>query len=309
MIIKKRSKPLTLRVLESLNYRTVLNTPDKKQYSNHTKGFEGETNFDIFPEILPDESLVINDLRVKDNGQMIQIDCLILTGKGLFLYEVKNYSGRYDYKNSFLQGNSNFIIADPLTQIYRSQPILHNLVRKLGFQMDIKPHVAFINPDFYLYELPRSKPFLFANQLPKHFEQLATIPSLINGAQQELAKQLCTLHIEDYRPSDLPQYNFSVLKKGILCPKCFSFDHVNTRQNRICTACGYKESVSDAIKRSANECHLLYPTLNVTKRLIYLWCGEEYNEQRIQRALSGHSRTCGHYKSTFYELHSPLRIK
>lgn len=35
MIIKKRSKPLTLRVLESLNYRTDLKSSEKKEYFNH----------------------------------------------------------------------------------------------------------------------------------------------------------------------------------------------------------------------------------------------------------------------------------
>ncbi|MFL2100382.1 nuclease-related domain-containing protein [Mycobacteroides abscessus] len=309
MIIKKRSKPLTLRVLESLNYRTDLKVLEKKEYSNHTKGFEGETDFDIYPEILPADNLVINDLLLKENGQMFQIDCLILKENTIFLYEIKNYSGSYDYKNGALHGQSDFIISDPLTQVHRSQPLLHNLVRKLGFQMEIKSKVVFINPDFYLYELPRDKPFIFANQLPRHFEQMAKITSVTNVAQSQLANQLCALHIDNYRPLDLPQYDFSVLKKGIICPRCFSFDHINTRQNRICSACGYKETASDAIIRSADECHLLYPGLNVTKRLITLWCGEEYDEQRVQRVLARHSHTHGHYKSTFYELHSPLFIK
>lgn len=252
-------------------------------------------DFDVLPETLPDESLVINDLLIKDNGQLFQIDCLILKGNQLSLYEIKNYSGSYDYKNGVLHGRSDFIISNPLTQVYRSQPLLHNLLHKLGFQMDVNPHIVFINPDFYLYKLPRDKPFLFANQLPRHFEQLAN--------------QLCALHIENYRSPDLPQYDFSVLKKGILCPKCFSFEHISTRQNRICAACGYKETASEAIKRSAEECHLLYPEMNVTKCLIYLWCGEEYDEQRVQRVLASHYQTHGHYKSTFYELHSPLLVK
>lgn len=144
-------------------------------------------DFDVLPETLPDESLVINDLLIKDNGQLFQIDCLILKGNQLSLYEIKNYSGSYDYKNGVLHGRSDFIISNPLTQVYRSQPLLHNLLHKLGFQMDVNPHIVFINPDFYLYKLPRDKPFLFANQLPRHFEQLAKKPSLMNAAQEQLA--------------------------------------------------------------------------------------------------------------------------
>lgn len=309
MIIKERQKPLALKVLESLNYRTVLSDSEKEEYDNQRKGYPGELRFDPYLRNLPFENLVINDLRLKDNGQMIQLDSLLLTGHILYLYELKNYSGSYDYNDGTLHGWSDFIITDPLAQVHKSLPVLHNLIRKLGYQMKIKPQVVFINQNFYLYQLPREKPFLFVNQLPQHFDRLAKKQCFIDGNHQKLADQLIKLHDEDYRPPNLPQYDFSVLKKGILCPLCFSFEHTNTRQNRICTTCGYKETVSEAIKRSAEECHLLFPESKVTKRLIYQWCGEEYGEQRVQRVLVHNFPTQGHFKSTFYELHSPILIK
>lgn len=309
MIIKEREKPLALKVLESLNARTQLSDLERKEYVNQSKGYPGELLFDPHLRDLPFENLVINDLRLRDNGQMIQIDSLLLASNRLYLYEVKNYSGSYDYKDGALHGRSDFIITNPLTQVHRSLPVLHNLIRKLGYPMYIQPYVVFINPNFYLYQLPRDKPFLFANQLTQHFDQLARKQRSLNADASQLADQLIGLHDKDYRPPNLPHYDFSLLKKGILCPLCFSFERIHTRQNRICAACGYRETAAEAIKRSAEECHLLYPELSITKRLIYEWCGAEYDEQRIQRVLARHFLTTGQLKSTIYELSPSLLNK
>lgn len=309
MIIKKRNKPLVLQILESLNVRTILSSSEQKYYFNQLKGYEGEVQFDTYLEKLSFDCLVLNDLRLKESGNMVQIDSLILTNDVIYLYEVKNYSGNYDYKDDALHSHSDFVITNPLTQIYRSQPFIHNLVRKLGETMMIKSQIIFINPDFYLYDLPRDKSFLFVNQLAREFDSLEKKHSAIKESDKRLARQLSQLHIADYRPLDLPKYNYASLKKGVICPLCFSFEHIDTRKNRICSCCGYKETIVEAIKRSAENFHLLFPEVPITKHLIYEWCDKIYDEQRIQRVLRHHYSAHGSYKSTYYEVNSPELIK
>lgn len=308
MIIKNRTKPLVLQILESLNYRTVLSTSEKKDYDNQLKGYEGEVQFDTYLEKLQFKCVILNDLLLKDRCKMVQIDSLILMGDAIYLYEVKNYSGSYDYKDDAFRAQSDFVITDPLAQIRNSQPLVYNLVRKLGYRMEIKSQVAFMNPNFHLYQLPRDKPFLFANQLPRYFVNMEKKQAFTKEANKRLANQLSELHITNYRPSDLPKYNFDSLKKGAYCSKCFSFEHTDTRNNRFCSSCGHKETISEVIKRSAEECYLLFPEINITKRLIYEWCGGIYNEQRIQRVLRNNYISHGSCKSTYYEVNSPILI-
>ncbi|WP_156097498.1 hypothetical protein [Carnobacterium alterfunditum] len=57
MIIKKRSQPLVLQILESLNVRTVLSASEKKDYANQLKGYQGEVLFDAYLENLQFECL------------------------------------------------------------------------------------------------------------------------------------------------------------------------------------------------------------------------------------------------------------
>ena len=309
MIIKKRTKPLMLQILESLNYRTVLSTSEKKDYYNQLKGYNGELQFDNYLEKLQFDCLVINDLLLTERGKMVQIDALILMGDTIYLYEVKNYSGSYDYKEDGLYAQSDFVITDPLTQIHNSQPLLYNLVRKLGHKMEIRSQVVFIDPNFYLYQLPRDKPFLFAHQLSRYFDYMKKKQTSIKQTNTRLATQLSDLHITNYRPSFLPEYDFSTIKKGTFCPKCFSFEYKNTRNNRLCSSCGHRETITEAIKRSSEEFHRLFPELKVTKHLIYEWCGGMYSEQRIQRVLSSNYVSHGNYKSTYYEVNCPILIK
>lgn len=309
MIIKNRTKPLILQIMESLHYRTVLSASEIKYYDNQLKGYKGEVQFDTYLENLQINCLVINDLLLKDRGRMVQVDSLILTGDTLYLYEIKNYSGSYDYKDDGLHAQSDFVVTDPFAQIRNSQPLLYNLVRKLGYKIDVHSQVAFINPNFYLYQLPRDKPFLFASQLNRHFDSLEKKQSSIRDTHRQLALQLSAMHIANYRPSDLPNYHFDTLKKGISCTNCFSFDHIDTRNNRLCSSCGYKETIAKAIKRSAEEFHLLFPEVIVTKHIVYEWCGGIYNEQRIQRVLSSCYIAHGSYKSTHYEVNYPVLVK
>lgn len=305
MIIKTRQKPLVLKMWESLNYRIALSEMEQKEYAHQIKGFSGEQFFDSYLQDLSFESLVLNDLRLEHGGQMIQIDSLLLAGDRICLYEVKNYSGSYEYQNGLLQGRSDFIVTDPLTQVQRSLPVLHHLIRHLGYQVPIDPYVVFVNPEFYLYQLPRDKPFLFVHQLSQHFERLTKNARPLSPALSRLAGQLIELHNDCYRPPNLPHYDFSLLKKGVLCPQCFSFVHTSTRQNRICSGCNYKETASEAIKRSAEECQLIYPKSKITKDRVYQWCGEEYGKQRIQRVLAHYFPLHGHVKSSFYDLSTP----
>lgn len=309
MIVKERTKPVMLQILESLNYRSILTFSEKKDYLNQLKGYEGEVQFDDCLEKSPCNWLILNDLRLKENGTMVQLDALILTDDTIYLYEIKNYSGSYEYKEDALHARSDFVIVNPLTQVHRSQPFLYNLIRKLGYKLEVVPQVVFIHPDFYLYHLPRDKPFLFLNQLSRHFEKLAEQHPSATVTTKQLAKRLCELHVSDYRPLDLPEYEYTSLKKGVLCPVCFSFEHDNMRETRICKGCGHKESIAKAIIRSTEEFHLLFPDLKVTKNHIHDWCGKIYTEQRVQRALSGHFLSHSSRRFTYYAVDNPLLVK
>lgn len=282
MNLKERIKSVTYLILESLNYRMNLAATEKAKYENQVKGFDGEEQFDFHMSESHQSGVVLNDLVLNYRDTVFQIDSLLITNEAVYLYEVKNYAGSYYYKEDSFFTESEYKILNPLRQVDRSATYLHNVMLRLGYHLPIYPIIVFIHPEFTLYSSIPNKLFLFSNQLPKHLNSLASQNFLIKPDHMELAHQLKELHNENYRPDNLPIYIFDHLKKGIICPICFSIRYTTTRQNYFCTACGYKETNRQAIERSIKEFKVLFPDLMLTTTRIYQWCGEIYSRQHIR---------------------------
>lgn len=160
--------------------------------------------------------------------------------------------------------------------------------------------VVFINLEFTLYSILPNKHFLFSYQLPKHLSTLSNQILSIKQEQLDLAHKLKELHNEDYRPDNLSTYQLGQLKKGILCPTCFSLSHTTTRQNYLCTACGHKKTITTEIERSTKELKLLFPDNLMTTNQIYDWCGKNYSKERIRIILKKNYQSHLSRKMTYY---------
>src|SRR5699024_8869407 len=162
----------------------------------------------------------------------------------------------------------------------------NNWLLNNGYSHKVNAYVIFINADFYIYHLPPTNTILFAGQLERHFNALVKASRSVKVQNKKLALALTNQHNENYRPDNLPSYSFDSLKKGILCPRCFSFEHTNTREKRICTTCGHKEKIADAIYRSVLEFQVLFPEIPVSVQTIFEWCRGIYTKKRIQILLT-----------------------
>lgn len=299
MIIKERTKSISLQVLESLNYRSALTSERKREYWTQAKGYEGEKQFDTFLERTIPDTHILNDLMLKDAGSLSQIDSVIITGDTIRLFEVKNLSGEYIYKDEGLHTQSGLVYTSPIIQIRKSSSLIQNLIRKKGLRFEVVPYVVFMDPNLYIYNLPWNKPFIMPYQITEHFESINRGSIPLKKEQKRLIELLKQHHQENYRSNELPAYEYSGLKKGIYCPECFSFEHTNTLRNRICK-CARKETIAEAIIRSIEEYRVLFPENKLTVSVAYDWCNKEYDKQKIQRSLKKHYQVIGKNRSTFY---------
>ena len=286
MLIKPRTKSCSHFILESLYYREGLSFEDKKRYENHVKGFDGEQQFDQFMNHSKLQGSVVNDLLLSSEETHYQFDSIVILSNQVNIYEVKNYTGEYSYENGGLFSKSGFNLQDPVGQVKRKKSYLHNKLLAKGYSNKINIYVVFINPDFYIYNLPPTDSILFVGQLNRHFQELSRLSQPLRSQDQKLAQALVKQHNENYRPDNLPPYHFNDLRKGILCAHCSSFDYTDTRQTRLCLSCGYKETIADAIYRSVLEFQVLFPEIPVSVSIIYEWCGGVYSKYRIRVLLN-----------------------
>ena len=240
MIIKNREKSTTHLILESLNNRMDLSFEDKMNYKNQVKGFEGECLFDQFIVQSGQAGLIINDLLLHAKNTYYQMDSLLILNNRVHLYEVKNYAGTYMLKEGTLFADSGYSIQNPLDQVNRKKAYLHNLLLNMDYKIPISVYVAYMNPDFYIYSLPPTESILFHGQLENHFRSIIQDKECqkVRTPHNNLAADLIHGHQANYRSNLLPTYTFDALKKGIICPSCFSYKFIKTRYNRICSSCG-----------------------------------------------------------------------
>ncbi|PLR76533.1 nuclease [Bacillus sp. V3-13] len=301
MPYKSRTEPADLLILKILNTRMSLSDKDKQHYFNLKKGYEGEKIFDSLTERLQCECIILNDLLLKLNNTIFQIDSLIITSETIYFFEVKNYEGDYYYESDRLYKKPNSEINNPLIQLNRSESLLRQLLQNLGINIPINASIVFINPEFTLYQTPLNKPFIFPTQVNRYLKNLNKTSSKLNGKHKMLADKLISLHIKDSPFMLLPSYDYDQLRKGITCNKCTSFSISVEGRKCVCKECGYEEVVAIAVMRNVKEFKLLFPNRKINTNVIHEWCKVVASKKRITRILEKNFKIVGVHQWSFYE--------
>ncbi|PAV27819.1 nuclease [Virgibacillus profundi] len=303
MPYKSRVKSTELLTLEYLNYRMNLPGKNKQHYLNLLRGFEGEVQFDSLTEKLQCDCIILNDLLLKINNTYFQIDTIIITSHTIYIFEVKNYEGDYYYgydEDKFYK-IPDYEITNPLHQLSRSESLLRQLFLKQGIKLPIKASVILINPGFNLYQAPLYKPFIFSNQINRHLSKINSTPTKLNGKHKLIADKLMSLHIEESPFTQLPDYSYNQLKKGITCVKCNSFSVTFDGRMCVCAACGHGEKEVSAVMRVVKEFTLLFPELKITTSIIHEWCQAIASKKIIRRILKQNFTMTGSNRGAYFK--------
>jgi hypothetical protein len=133
-------------------------------------------------------------------------------------------------------------------------------------------------------------------------KKLNAKPVKLTNRHFQLAEQLVSQHIVDSPYPNLPSYNYEHLKKGILCPECYSFFSYFNKETLYCEKCGLKEGVDAAVIRSVKEFKLLFPEKVITTERVFEWCGVVRSRKTIRRVLKKNFIFSGHSISAHYHL-------
>lgn len=301
MLVNLRIEPAELKKLGILNKRMELPEQEKLNYLALKKGYEGEVLFDSFTEKLKLDCLILNNLLLKVNNTLFQIDTLIITQNTIYFFEVKNFEGDFIYEKDRLYTISNSEIKDPLLQLKRSQSLLRQLLQKLGYSFPIDSWVVFINPEFSLYQASPNDPIILPTQLERFLKKLDNIPSKLDQTHKKLAEQLLSLNIKDSPYSRSITYEYPQLKKIIICMVCGSYLSSRKGKKCICENCHHEEEFKSAVLRSVEEFRILFPEQKITTPIIHEWCGGIVSAKTISRILKSNLRVIGTRHFTYYE--------
>ncbi|EDL63846.1 nuclease-related domain-containing protein [Bacillus sp. SG-1] len=299
MIIKERDVPRELQILRALRPRMKFNENEESYYQYKEKGYEGEMKFDEWAEPLKN-MIFLNDANLNVNNNHFQTDSLGISSAILHIFEVKNFEGDYTIKEDKWYSPKGNVIKNPLLQLEKTETLINQLVKNMGWRITVEPHLIFVNPEFHLYNVPSNLPIVYPAQLGRFREKmLQRCGSTPTRSEIQLAERLLALLIEELPYASLPEYNYDGLRKGIVCPGCGMF-YGAFHKMFYCKYCGGKESCSDAVLRSVEEFKVLFPDVKVATGRVLDWCNIVRDERTIRRILQEHFEVRGITKSSFY---------
>ena len=131
---------------------SLSNGEDQKRIA----GKEGELQAKkILNHYLNENDLLLNNVNISIHGRNTELDYVVINNNGIFIFEVKNFSGKlvgneddqYWNKYKISSGNKEYIkeIRNPIKQLKRETYLLKEYLKYYGVDLWIEGYVLFVN--------------------------------------------------------------------------------------------------------------------------------------------------------------------
>ncbi len=131
---------------------SLSNGEDQKRIA----GKEGELQAKkILKHYLNENDLLLNNLNISIHGRNTELDYVVINNNGVFIFEVKNFSGKlvgneddqYWNKYKISRGNKEYIkeVRNPIKQLKREIYLLKEYLKYYGVDLWIEGYVLFVN--------------------------------------------------------------------------------------------------------------------------------------------------------------------
>lgn len=282
---KEREEPLELRLLKVLKQRSEVSEHFKRRIMSLEKGYEGERRFDRVFQGSLGNCLFLNDLHFNHDSNYFQIDSLLISALGIYLYEIKNMDQEYFMEENKLFKLPRYEISNPLNQLSRTELLFKQMLQKYELRVDFNPYVVFINPNFTLLQAPINKRIILPTQINNHLQSLSkNLPSL-PPTKFELAKEILALETTERVIREMPKYTYEEVRKGVSCLNCGSLKTKREYRTIKCFTCSSVGPLDEVIFSTIDEFELLFPNVKVTTSIIVEWCSGEISPATALRIL------------------------
>lgn len=257
MVIKERTKPLILLILEALlrrlPYRHQKYQQILEEHGRRQAGYIGEKSLDYYYRDLPQQKyMILHDLNLPDGDYNCQIDTLLLTPEFALAIDVKNMAGKliFDTDNEQLiqinNGNEKGY-PYPIAQAERHQKYLQKLLAAHHFPPVPVVYLVVISNGYTSYVVtgknaPKIKSVVckadvFLNKITL-FEKQYSKPLLTAKDLRKLCRLLVKMNT---LPTSYVLKKYGIQKSdlltGVHCPSSPNHLLIRKNQNWYCPSC------------------------------------------------------------------------
>lgn len=257
-------KPIELVYMEILNERCVLVGSDKWVLVNGRNGYVGEVQLEkIALEVLPNGVILMMDLNFEKKYGDTQIDAVIVSKTGIHMFEVKNLSGQYEYRDGVWRNKGWKLKRDFFTQMKRAGEIFEGVLSEINIRAEIEPKLVLINEEdtVAIFDERVEGQYLKRWQVKEYIRQLDQDASWgTSWVPEEVVKRLKEQTTDRVVPKKRPvEVDVKGVYRGIVCCGCggYEMDVESKRYHVSCRTCGYGESKEKAVLRTICDLAIL----------------------------------------------------
>lgn len=215
-----------------------------------------------------------------DKGGRYESDIIVITKSGIYVFEVKNYEGYFEYDNGDCKINNYDLSENCIAQANRAYKKMQSICNDAFIDAKVHGAIVFIG-EYNPVEIKSSINNIEVIQrsgLKSYIERMVDEEKNFQGRQidiERLMKQLNHYSMPDpFRFSPLSDEDFIHIRRGICCSRCYSFDLDIDSTNYIKCDCGLEEPKEEALIRSICEYGVLTynQTLNGMKIFNFIDC-------------------------------------
>lgn len=297
-------KPLefskTLRYYLAIYARTKLPPESEYYLQSLLKGYDGEKDWASHLNELPDDIPILYDLLFEVSQSTIQIDALCILQHKLILFEIKNFQGNFSADDEKWYSPSNKEIKNPLNQIKRAEPLLHQFLKKHQLHIPFDYYLIFVHPTFVLYGATHHEHVIFPGQIPEFMDNLKQQTFAPQRMHTKIIDTFLSHHKSDLHLLHKPVYHYDQMTKGLFCGQCGGKMKRKHKRTFSCMQCHHSATVNDIVLSNIKDYMTLFPERKVTTANIYDWIGGEVSPNAIIKILHNHFERKGVGKSIHY---------
>ena len=267
--IEDAQLPTRLELYTELNKRNAIPEEAKDEFTRLKSGLEGEqTILDYIKQYGEPHWKVLQNIWFDHYGKF-EVDCMLLTDKRIYLFEVKNYTGHYVFQNSQCSCNGRKIGHNAINQAQKSYINFQKILRQNQLNIPVTGALIFtgIDCEITVHDEVDDLKIVTRNQLRNFIWQIRNNERNYSKSRIDIEylKQILENHEinNPFLPEPISDETSFLLKKGIRCSQCNSFE-LDTSKVYVSCKCGMHEPRENVIVRTICE----YGVIHFEKDLV-----------------------------------------
>lgn len=296
-------KSLYLKRLELIDNRMGLDPQGKRELQNLNRGYQGEKYvYDLLQSYSFKNWVILSGIDLRTSMGYVQIDFLLLNGKDIYIFEVKNYNFSCVLQNNrWFFDNQKPLGTNISHQVQMAKLHLQRIFENESQPPVIHPCILFVHPEHPPKILGQPEEIILTAYQIEMF--LLDIPAnhYPHITEKQHKRILSYLHKNAEMFFMRDKKLDHGIEKGVYCASCRQFTLRQVYRSVVCESCDACESKKKCVIRLTDEYCILSLKETIAAYEIANFSQNFFTRQQIGNQMSQYLKKCKKGRYTTYQ--------